>query len=74
MKKIRVCASYTYCYEVEVPDKLCKLDKEGNLLHEADFTNYLTDADETSFDGNCEYSTWSLVSAYNDNKLLYIGD
>lgn len=72
MKKIRVCASYTYYYTIEVPNKL--LNKENDLL------DYCAEEDLTHLDVGVAYANeqlestdWKINSIYENENCLYIG-
>ena len=72
MKKVSVCASYTYYYDVEVPDELCELDDRGLLIHEAKFANFVTNADPTSISGSDDVTgdICSIRDAETDYEYL----
>ena len=68
--KVSVCASLSYYYEVEIPDKLCELDNNDHLKHEAELTNLCIDADPAILTGVSDV-TGDIISIYSDDKCLY---
>ena len=69
--KVSVCASLTYYYDVEVPDKLCELDDGGYLKHEAELTNLCVEADPAILTGVSDNVVGDIISIHTDNECLY---
>lgn len=70
MKKLTVCGTITYYYEVEVPDWFTEKDKDGTLDHERLLLETCFEADPTILEGVNEYER-DISSIYEDNGLLY---
>lgn len=72
--KVSVCASITYYYTVDVPEKLCEMNKYGYLKREAQFINKIANADPLQFSGVEDNVIADIISARNaeTNKELYI--
>lgn len=73
--KVSVCASITYYYTVDVPDKLCKLEKDGSLKNEAQLLNFCCDSDPLDFSGNIHDVVGDIVSIRGEanDEEFYIG-
>lgn len=69
--KVSVCASLTYHYDVEVPDKLCELDDDGYLKHEAELTNLCAEADPAILTGVSDNVVGDIISIHTDDECLY---
>jgi hypothetical protein len=69
--KVSVCASLTYYYDVEVPDKLCKLDDNGHLKYEAKLTNLCAEADPAILTGVSDNVVNDIISIHTDDECLY---
>lgn len=60
--KVSVCASITYYYTVDVPDKLCEKDKNGYLKNEAELLDLCCSADPINFSGVDDTVTGDILS------------
>ena len=75
MKKVTVCGTITYYYDVLIDEKLCEMNKYGYLKREAQFINKIANADPLQFSGvkgNVVADIISVKDAETD-KELYIG-
>lgn len=68
--KVSVCASLSYYYEVEVSDRLCELDDNGDLKHEAELINLCIDADPAILTGVSNVEG-DIISIHSDDECLY---
>ena len=66
--KVSVCASITYYYTVDVPDKLCELEKDGSLKNEAQLMSFCCDADPLDFSGDIYDVVGDIVSIHGENN------
>lgn len=75
--KVSVCASITYHYTVDVPEKLCEMDEYGYPKREAQLLNFCCDADPLALDysGNIHDVVGDIVSICGEanDKEFYIG-
>ena len=73
--KISVCASITYYYTIDVPDKLCDLEKDGSLKNEAQLLNFCCDSDPLDFSGDVYDVVGDIVSIRGEanDEEFYIG-
>jgi len=69
--KVSVCASLTYYYDVEVPNKLCKLDDNGYLKHEAKLVHLCANADPVILTGVSGNVVGDIISIRTDDECLY---
>ena len=71
--KISVCASYTYYYDVEVPDSLCEKNYDGDLVDESSFLDYVMGADPTYFYGTKDVTAELISICENETgDRLYV--
>lgn len=69
--KVSVCASLTYYYDVEVPDKLCEFDNDGYLKNEADLLMACVQADPAELSGVVDNVVGDVISIHTDDECLY---
>lgn len=73
--KVSVCASITYHYTVDVPEKLCEMNEDGYPKREAQLLNFCCNADPLNYSGNVHDVVGDIVSLRGEtnDEEFYIG-